>query len=188
LALQTWPATSAHGFGPLHECSHGLPESSELEAWIWLATRGQRVLAVSHAEILASTHVLQNRRYAARVRVHLYPRPREIIETSGVFSFDAYKIGVAISQALPVAHTGMVAPAGRDEVVRPISAQPDLRQRTCKIGASVNKQLQARHVSGFRSCRMVAHDAKYLRQVTIAAALPALNRRDLETGAVENRQ
>src|ERR1051326_4713241 len=135
-------------------------EDGHVETRIVLAAVRKRVFLVSGAELGIAPDVLQNRRRSASIGVHLYVRPR-IVRLTAVLRLDSDEARVSGRAPLPRSGTGMIRPAGGDDVVRPIPAESELRERTGQIRASVDERSERRHVlvAANRRTGVMANDA-----------------------------
>jgi hypothetical protein len=108
------------------------------------------------------SHFLQYRRYASAIGIHLDRRPRIGFRSArepGVLSLDPNEVRIAAREALPIASSRVVAPAGRNYIHRAIAPQTKLGERAGEISSSVGDYPQTRHIAAQWSGGVMTDDA-----------------------------
>jgi hypothetical protein len=145
---------------------------------------------MSYAKVCPSTYVLQNRRHAAVVGLHLYSRPGQIFFPTWILPFDTYQVGVAVNnpdvaRECELPRPRMIGPSGGYDKVGAIARQAELCQRAWDSLLSrtagrrrssrtpVQERAKRRQVASLTSNRMVTDDTKDTANITVPAILPA---------------
>src|SRR5205807_6022491 len=109
-------------------------------------------LLVAGAEVDAAADVFEDCGHAAVVGIQLDFGP-DIVGRAVVLRLDPDEVGVAGGDSLPDAGSGVIGPAGGDDVVRSVAAQPELGERSgeCRSAgtgaAAVDEGVEGRHVA-----------------------------------------
>src|SRR5204863_7203188 len=120
----------------------GRSDRHHIERRVWLASGGQRVLAMAGAARVCQVQMFEDCRDAALVRVELHRGPREIVVAAGVFRLDADEMRVAALLSVPLALARVIASARGNDVERAVASQSEVRERSRKIRTAVDDRPQ----------------------------------------------
>lgn len=174
------------GSGAVQNRRDRRPERFHVEAGIGFASLWQRVFFVPGAKLNAPANVFEDGRHPALVGIHLHFGPGKVIAKSGVLGFDSDKVGVAVYKSLPNSHPGMIAPPGGNYIIGAIAPKTKLSEGSPQVGASVDEDIKAGHISILRSYSMVADDPGNSADVTPAPAFPTINYGDFQASVLQH--